>query len=39
MQRTDMHCGAGYRRPEHGELPSEHLKKNTGIGRKTSFLA
>src|SRR4029077_20437181 len=39
MQRTDMHCGAGYRRPEHGELLAEHLKKPTGIGRKTSFLA
>src|SRR5260370_6018534 len=39
MQRTDMHCGAGYRRPEHGELLAEHLKKPTGIGRKTSLLA
>src|SRR5258707_45991 len=39
MQRTDMHCGAGYRRPEHGELLAEHLKKPSGIGRKTSFLA
>ena len=39
MQRTDMHCGAGYRRPEHGELLAEHLEKPTGIGRKTSLLA
>jgi len=39
MQRTDMHCGAGYRRPEHGELLAEHLEKATGIGRKTSLLA
>ena len=39
MQRTDMHCGAGYRRPEHGELLAEHLKKSSGIGPKTSFLA
>ncbi len=39
MQRTDMHCGAGYRRPEHRELLAEHLKKPTGIGRKTSLLA
>jgi hypothetical protein len=39
MQRTDMHCGAGYRRPEQGELLAEHLKKPTGIGRKTSLLA
>jgi len=39
MQRTDMHCGAGYRRPEHGELLAEHLKKPTGIGRKTSLFA
>ena len=39
MQRTDMHCGAAYRRPEHGELLAEHLKKPTGIGRKTSLLA
>ena len=39
MQRADMHCGAGYRRPEHGELLAKHLKKPTGIGRKTSVLA
>ena len=39
MQRTDMHCGAGYRRPEHGEPLAEQLKKPTGIGRKTSLLA
>ena len=39
MQRTDMHCGADYRRPEHGELFAQHLKKPTGIGRKTSLLA
>ena len=39
MQRTDVHCGAGNRRPEHGELLAEHLEKPTGIGRKTSLLA
>jgi len=39
MQRTDMHCGASYRRSEHGELLAEHLEKSTGIGRKTSLLA
>ena len=39
MQRADMHCGAGYRRPEHGELLAERLEKTTGIGRKTSLLA
>ena len=39
MQRTDMHGGAAYRRPEHGELLAEHLKKPTCIGRKTSLLA
>ena len=39
MQRTDMHRGAGYRRSEHGELLAEHLKKPSGIGRKTSLLA
>ena len=39
MQRTDMHRGARYRRPEHGELLAEHLKKPTGIGRKTSLFA
>jgi hypothetical protein len=35
MERTDMRRGAGYRRPEAGELLAEHLKKATGIGRKT----
>src|SRR6516225_833086 len=39
MQRTDMHGGAAYRRPEHGELLTEHRKKPTGIGRTTSLLA
>jgi len=39
MQRTDMHGGAAYRRPEHGELLAEHLEKPTSIGRKTSLLA
>src|SRR5215467_735259 len=39
MQRTNMHCGAAYRRPEHGELLAEHLEKRTCIGRKTSLLA
>ena len=39
MQRTDMHCGAAYRRTEHGELLAEHLKKPTGIVRKTSLFA
>src|SRR6516162_10622309 len=39
MQCTDMHCGAGDRRAEHGELLAEHFKKPTGIGRKTSLLA
>src|SRR5215469_2543726 len=39
MQRTDMHCGAVYRCPEHGELLAEHLEKPTGIGRKASLLA
>jgi len=39
MQRTAMHCGAIYPRSEHGELLAEHLKKLTGIGRKTSLLA
>src|SRR4029077_16927403 len=39
MQRTDMHCGARYRRPERGALLAEHLKKPTGVGRKTSVLA
>jgi hypothetical protein len=38
MQRTDMHRGAGYRRPKHGELLAEHLKKPTSVGRKTSLL-
>ena len=39
MQRTDMHCGAAYWRPQQGELLAEHLKKPTGIRRKTSLLA
>jgi len=39
MQRTDMNGGAAYRQPQHGELLAEHLKKPTGIGRKTSLLA
>ena len=30
-----MRRGAGYRRPELGELLAKHLKKATGIGRKT----
>ena len=30
-----MRRGAGYRRPEPGELFAEHLKKATSIGRKT----
>src|SRR5262249_51451780 len=37
MKRTDMRRGAGYRRPELGELLAEHFKKVTGIGRKTPF--
>ena len=39
MQRTNVHCGARYRRPEHGELLAEHLKERTCVGRKTSLLA
>ena len=39
MESTDVRSGAGYRSPEHGELLAEHLKKATGIGRKTSLLA
>ena len=35
MERTDMRRGAGYRRPEPGELLAEHLKKATSIGCKT----
>jgi hypothetical protein len=35
MECTDMRRSAGYRRPEPGELLAEHLKKATGIGRKT----
>jgi len=38
MESTDVRRGAGYRSPEHGELLAEHLKKATGIGRKTSLL-
>ena len=38
MQRTDMHGGAAYRHPQHGELLAEHLEKPTGIGRKTALL-
>jgi len=30
-----MRRGAGYRCPQPGELLAEHLKKATGIGRKT----
>ena len=39
MQRTDMRCGADYRRPEHGELLAEHLEKPSGIGRKAPLFA
>jgi hypothetical protein len=39
MQGADMHGGAAYRRPEHGELLAEHFKKRAGIGRKTSLRA
>jgi hypothetical protein len=35
MERTDMRRGAGDRRPKPRELLAEHLKKATGIGRKT----
>jgi len=35
MKRTDMRRGASYRHPERGKLLAEHLKKATGIGRKT----
>ena len=38
MERTNMHRGAGYRNPERSELLAEHLKKATGIGRKTALL-
>ena len=27
MQRTDMHCGASYRRSEHGELLAEQSRE------------
>jgi len=39
MQRTDMHCGAGYRRPEHGELLGRASQEPTVFGAKTSLLA
>jgi hypothetical protein len=39
MKRSDMCRGAGDRRPEPGELLAEHLKKATGIGRKTPLFS